>query len=167
MCEVIIREFIPEQNADDLSHLLPAFLRIWNAKDNLRFVCLTLRPFDEAQARGMMSRHLAAGLRYFGAVDSKGEIRGILVTRTSPCEGFEFANLGVQTEYKRKGIGRALIKHALHLAEQEGFRAVEGKVFADDLPMLRLALDLGFQPVRMEYGRRADGAHVVHMKKCF
>ena len=167
MCEVIIREFIPEKSAEDLALLLPAFLRIWNAKDNLRFVCLTIRPFDEAQARGMMSRHLAAGLRYFGAVDSRGGIRGILVTHTSPCEGFEFANLGVQPEYKRKGIGRALIKHALHLAEQEGFRAVEGKVFADDLPMLRLALDLGFQPVRMEYGRRADGANVVHVKKSF
>jgi ribosomal protein S18 acetylase RimI-like enzyme len=167
MCDVIIREFIPEKSAEDLALLLPAFLRIWNAKENLKFVCLTLRPFDEAQARGMFARHLAGGVRYFGAVDARSEIRGILVTRTSPCEGFEFANLGVQPEYKRKGIGRALIRHALHLAEQEGFRAVEGKVFADDIPMLRLALDLGFQPVRMDYGRRADGANLVHMKRCF
>jgi ribosomal protein S18 acetylase RimI-like enzyme len=166
MCDVMIREFIPEKDAEDLALLLPAFLRIWNAKENLKFVCLTLRPFDEVQARGMFNRHLAGGIRYFGAVDAKGEIRGILVTRTNPCEGFEFANLGIQPEFKRKGIGRALIKHALHLAEQDNFRAVEGKVFADDIPMLRLALDLGFLPIRMEYGRRADGGHIVHMKKC-
>lgn len=165
MAGFVIREFVPEESPEELARLLPAFLRIWNAPENLRFVSQTLCACTECQVRDWLDRHLERGVRYFAALDSVGEIRAILMTRSDHCTGFEFLNLGVQPDYKRQGIGRMMVKHTMHMAAQDGYQAVEGDVFADDIPMLRLALELGFIPVRMEYGVRADGMARVRMKR--
>ena len=165
MSSFIIREFVPERNPDELARMLPAFIRIWNSPENLPFVSRTMCPCTQSHARANLERHLERGVRFFAAENSAGEILAILMTRADHCTGFEFLNLGVQPEHKRQGIGRMLVKHTMHMAAQEGYLAVEGDVFADDIPMLRLALDLGFTPVRMEYGARADGTAMVRMKR--
>jgi ribosomal protein S18 acetylase RimI-like enzyme len=161
----VIREFIPEQNSEESARLLPAFLRIWNAPENLPFVSRTMCPCTDCQVRDWLERHLERGVRYFAVLDADGEIRAILMTRADHCTGFEFLNLGVQPDYKRQGIGRMMVRHTMHMAAQEGYQAVEGDIFADDIPMLRLALELGFIPVRMEHGARADGMAMVRMKR--
>ena len=50
-------------------------------------------------------------------------------------------------------------------ALQEGYQAVELKVFADNATMLRLVLSLGFIPVDIDHRRRMDGADMVYLKK--
>lgn len=161
---MVIREFTPGSNRRDLEQLLPAFLAIWNAPDNLRFLSFSLRPFAPELVRGWFEQHIAGGGRYFAALDESGTITGIIVVRTDPIGMFELFAMAVHPEAQGRGVGRQLVAYAVDVARSQGFRCVEGAVFADNARMLRLLLSLGFQPVRMEYHRRADGADLVVLR---
>lgn len=160
-----IREFVPEKSADDLKVLLPAYLMIWNAPENLQFLSFTGRPFAEAQVRAWFSDHLERGGRYFGAVDSQGEIHGILVTHSSPIDGFEALSVAVLPSTKRQGIGEQLVQHAVKVASTDGYRVVDGRVFAENILMLRLLLKLNFIPIRMDYNRGVNGEDIVVLRR--
>lgn len=156
-----VREFVPATSETDLATLAPAFLRIWNAPQNLPFLSFSLRPFGEAQVRGWFATHLASGGRYFAAISSDGQILGVAVVRVDSVAAFELFALGVQPESQGQGIGRLLTSHVISVARSLAFRSVEASVFADNARMLRLLLSLGFLPIRMEHHRRSDGADLV------
>lgn len=156
-----VREFVPATCQADLAALTPAFLRIWNAPQNLPFLSFSLRPFEEAQVRGWFETHLESGGRYFAAVSGEGQVLGVAVVRVDPIAAFELFALGVQPESQGRGVGRLLTSHVLGVARSLGFGCVEASVFADNARMLRLLLSLGFLPVRMEHHRRCDGADLV------
>lgn len=160
-----IVEFIPETNEEDMNQLLPAFLAIWNDPQNLKYLSLTLRPFEEETVRSWFSMHLSSGGRYFCAVDTDRNIVGISAKRLDPINGFEIMGVGVLPSVKRQGIGTMLIKNLLQLAKTSRFQSIEVNVFADNLIMLRLLLRLGFVPIRMEHSKRADGADLVFLRK--
>ena len=161
---MVIREFTPGSDRSDFEQLLPAFLTIWNAPDNLPFLSFSLRPFAPELVRGWFEQHIASGGRYFAALDESGAIAGIIVVRTDPIGMFELFAMAVHPEAQTRGVGRQLVAHAVDVARSQGFRCVEGSVFADNARMLRLLLSLGFQPVRMEHHRRADGADLVVLR---
>jgi ribosomal protein S18 acetylase RimI-like enzyme len=161
----VVREFTPACDRSDFDPLLSAFLRIWNAPENLRFLSFSQRPFAPELVRTWFERHTSAGVRYFGALDERGAIVGISVLRTDPIGMFELFAMGVSPEVQAQGIGRKLVSHALDLARSQGYGCVEGAVFADNARMLRLLLSFGFRPARIEYHRRSDGADLVVMQK--
>ena len=156
-----IREFVTATNANELRRLLPAFLDIWNAPENLPCLSASLRPFEESVVRRWFQDHLSAGVRYFAAVDDSDRILGISVIRTEATRGFELFGIGVRPEAQRSGVGRQMISCAFDLAASLGFMCVETSVFADNVRMLRLTLSLGFLPVHIDHHRRADGADIV------
>lgn len=90
---------------------------------------------------------------------------GILVTRSNPIEGFELFSIGIESAEKRKGIGRRLVRHGVETARSEGYRAVDGQVYAVNAPMLCLLLNERFVPVRMEHHRGPGDEDLVHLKK--
>ncbi len=163
--ELRIREFIPEKDENDLEQLLPAYLEICNAPENLKFLSFTFLPFDAEQIREWFKEHLEFGIHYFAVVNQEGDILGISVIHSTPIEGLELTGVGVLSSAKRRGIGRMLVQNAIDFARNEGFQAIDAQVFADNISMLRLLLDLHFLPVSMEHRRRADGADLVHLKK--
>lgn len=59
-----------------------------------------------------------------------------------------------------------MIVHAIGLAVDLGYKAVDCSVFVNNFKMLRILLKLEFVPVRIEYHARADGVDLVRMKKC-
>ena len=162
---MMIREFAPGSEPRDLEQLLPAFLAIWNAPQNLRFLSFSLRPFAPELVRGWFEQHTSAGGRYFAALNENGAITGISVFRADPIGMFELFAMAVHPEAQRQGVGRQLVDHALAIARSQGFRCVEGAVFADNARMLRLLLSFDFRPVRIEHHRRADGADLVVLQK--
>ena len=164
MTEIAIREFVPQTSAADGDRLLPAFLAIWNHPDNLRFLSLSLRPFDESQLRSWFAIHLDQGGRYFVASDGGG-ILGISLVKVDPTVGFEIMGLGVAPAAKRRGIGRALVENAEQVAAGDGYRAVQVAVFADNAAMLCLLLNAGFLPIRIDPHARADMADMVVLRK--
>ena len=162
-----IREFTPQRVPADLSQLLPAFLEIWNAPENLKYLSPSLRPFEEAVVRGWFNDHLSAGGRYFAVLGESEEILGISVLRSDPVGMLELFALGVRPSLQRRGIGSQLISHFLRTARAQGFACTEASVFADNVRMLRLLLSLGFVPVRIDHHRRADGADLVVLHRRF
>ncbi len=164
MTHLRIEELNPEEKAEDLERLAPAFLRIWNEPQNLRYLSFTGLPFAEKQAREWLGRCRTAGVRYFCAIESDGAITGVLAVRANPVEGFELMGLGVAGARQHAGIGKQLVRHGVEVARGEGYRAVEGQVYATNAPMLRLLLGLGFVPVRMEHHRGPAGEDLVQLK---
>ena len=160
-----IKEFIPEDRVDDKKALLPAFLEIWNAPENLKYLSFTLKPFEPETVSFWLDNHKEQGGRYFCALNNSNEILGITVIKVSPIDGFEIYGIGVRPELKRHGIGSELITHAIGVAEKLGFKDIVALVFADNPAMLRLLLSLGFIPSGMEYHKRSDGADIVHLKR--
>ena len=165
MINISIREFSPEDNLDDKAQLLPAFLDIWNAPDNLKFLSFTMKRFEAETIRFWLENHKEQGGRYFCAVSESGEIIGIAVIKNNPVQGFELYGLGVRPEFKSRGVGGRLIDHAVVQAVSLGFKALDASVFADNSGMLRLLLSLGFVPANMDFHKRADGTDVVHMRR--
>lgn len=165
MQNITIKEFIPEDSANDKENLLPAYLEIWNDGENLRYLSLTLKPFAPEVVSFWFENHKEMGGRYFCALNGKNEILGIAIVKISPIEGFELLGIGVRPDCKRQGVGRALIERTIGLAVEIGFRAVDVTVFADNSPMLIALISMGFIPVGMDYHKRADGANSVSFKK--
>ena len=162
---VIIRELIPETDPQDMELLVPAYLAIWNHPDNLQFLSFTGRRFEETQVRDWCSRHIAAGVRYFGAFEEEQNIIGILLTKADPLQGFELYSLGVWPQQHRRGVGTSLVRHGLRVASLDEYQAVDAQVYATNAPMLCLLLNQGFLPVRIEYHRGLQGEDLVHLKK--
>lgn len=165
MEKITIREFVPQDRVDQKNALLPAFLEIWNAEENLKYLSVTMKPLDQEVVCIWLENHKAQGGRYFCALNQDGKILGIAVVRVNPIEGFELYGIGLRPGFKRQGIGRQLIEHAIGVAEKLEFKAIDAAVFADNAPMLGALISLDFIPVDMDCHKRADGADTVRMKR--
>ena len=163
--EIIIREYFPETSQKDRDALLGAYMKIWNHPDNLKYLSYTQRPFDKEAINKFFSNHIEMGVHYYAACNKTKNKCGVAVAGANPIEGFEIIGLGVQADLKGKGIGTELLKFVLKVAEDSDFKTVDTIVFADNIPMLRLLLSMGFIPVHMGYNLRADGADSVRMRK--
>lgn len=165
MSEMIIREYIPEKNHEDMEHLLHAYMTIWNHPENLKFMSYSLKPYDEGTIKKLLSNHIEVGVHYYAATKSDKDICAIAVVGASTIDGFEIVGFGTHHECKRKGIGTRLLKYVLDIAASNDFKAVDTLTFADNIIMLRLLLSMSFIPVNMAYNRRADGGDLLHMRK--
>lgn len=83
----------------------------------------------------------------FGAVTAAGEILGIA---NLPRLAAGAAELGliVRSDYKRRGVGRALIAEAVRWAAGHGVSHIVGIILAENRPMLALAEAAGFRASR-------------------
>lgn len=165
--EIVIREYFPETDREDMDDLLGAYMTIWNHPKNLKFLSYTQKPFNEETIKKFFSNHIEKGVHYYAACNRSKSKWGIAVVGASPIEGFEIIGLGVQHGLKSKGIGTELLNYILRVAEDSGFRAVDTIVFSDNAVMLRILLSMGFIPVHMGYNLRADGADTLRMRKSF
>lgn len=165
MQPIRVREWVPEDVAEDRAALLPVFLKIWNAPENFKYLSQTLIPFAPEQVQVWLENHKQQGGRYFCALDGQDNILGVLVVKDDPVEGFKIYGLGVLPEQKGRGVGRALVEHASIVAKERGFKDIKGLVFADNTAMLCLLLTSGYRPVSMEHCKRSDGADAVWLKR--
>ncbi|VVS91446.1 GNAT family N-acetyltransferase [Desulfoluna spongiiphila] len=161
MKPIHIKEFVPQERAEEKIKLLPVFLAIWNAPENLSFLSPTLLPFEPEMVGVWLDNHREQGGRYFCALNDQGEILGVLVAKVSPLDGFEIYGVGVFPHRKGEGIGRRLVEYAVQVARSLHFKALRALVFADNTAMLCLLLTSGFVPTGMHYHVRADGADAV------
>ncbi|MCC5885119.1 MAG: GNAT family N-acetyltransferase [Gammaproteobacteria bacterium] len=164
MQDMVIHECFPEVDEEDLEQLLKAYLRIWNSPENLRFLSFTGLPFEASGVSAWFSSRINEGVHYYAA-SIGGALGGIAVVRMDRIRGVELLGIGVEPERKGQGVGTALIEHVVSVARDQGFRALEALVFADNVTMLRLLLSLSFIPVDMEHHRRPDGADLLRMQR--
>jgi ribosomal protein S18 acetylase RimI-like enzyme len=165
MTEHKIVELIPQNNEEDYNMILPAFLSIWNDLEHHKFLTFTLQLFTKEMASSFFKHHLDQGCRYFAVIDDLKTIFALSVIKINNIESFDILGLGVRPEFKHKGIGGSLIKHAIDLAASLGFKAIDASVFADNTNMMRVLLSFNFMPIRINNHARADGIDLVVMKK--
>jgi len=60
-------------------------------------------------------------------------------------------NIGIRPGEQNRGLGRALLVHALHALRQAGFQRAMLEVTASNLPALRLYFALGFRRTKVLY----------------
>jgi ribosomal protein S18 acetylase RimI-like enzyme len=79
----------------------------------------------------------------------EGQDVGVLLLAEHPDRDlWEVAYLGVVPEARGRGVGRAILRDALALAQRSGRSAIEIAVDAGNIPALRLYRDCGFIDVR-------------------
>jgi ribosomal protein S18 acetylase RimI-like enzyme len=95
------------------------------------------------------------------AVDPQGEVIGWIDIQRLPWEGMRHVGslgMGVRGEWRRRGVGRALLTAALAAASERGITPVELEVFASNSGAVRLYETAGFAHEGRKRGaRQLDG----------
>jgi ribosomal protein S18 acetylase RimI-like enzyme len=166
MEEYRIYEYIPEVNKDEASRLAHAYLEIWNDPENLRFLSLSGKPFQETQLQGWFSNHVSKGIRYFVACKNNDqEIKGIIIVRGIPTQGMRLGSIGIRPTYKGLGIGKRLVEECVDLTKSDRYRCISTEVFANNFRMIRLLTRYEFTVVKIDYHSGSDGTDFLYFKK--
>jgi acetyltransferase len=86
-----------------------------------------------------------AGAAFAGFAAAE-KILGVVNLAYLPGAAAEIAVI-VRSDHQRRGIGRALLAHALHWAAGHGLSQLIGYAPADNTPMLALARAMGFRAI--------------------
>lgn len=100
-----------------------------------------------ATAYFLPERALADGRVAFAAVDAARAILGVVNLAYTNSVSAEIG-VAVRSDRQRRGIGRALLAHAIGWAEADGLSHLVGYVLAENRPMLTLAQSMGFRRTR-------------------
>lgn len=160
-----IVRYYPNQDPNNFRKLVDAYLKLFNEKENLRFLSLSNLPFDSRTVSSFLKNASAEGVEYYVALSSDEEIVGISVFESDLIKGFQVIGIVVDNSYRFKGLGRALIDKGIYVAKKKGFEALDISVFADNKPMLILLLKMDFKPIRIENHVRFDGEDLIYLKK--
>ena len=117
-------------------------------------------PLDSA--REFVCANIAADVpQYVAVVD--GEVVGWCDIIPLPREGFRHCGtlgMGVQKDYRGKGIGRRLIVATLEKARAKGLERVEFEVYPSNVAAFKLYEQLGFAVEGVKQrARKIDGAY--------
>ncbi|MGI6269347.1 MAG: ribosomal protein S18-alanine N-acetyltransferase [Candidatus Howiella sp.] len=107
--------------------------------------------FSAPWSAAAFASSLASGNTFFLLAEDKGAPAGYIGVQLLPPEG-DILNLAVLPEYRRQGVGRALLEAALVRCRAGGADAVMLEVRASNTAAQRLYASAGFRPV----GRRKD-----------
>ena len=160
-----IIEFFPQNNEEDLKKIFPAYLSIWNDPENNKYFRASLRPFLEEDLSELLRTHLEKSSRYYAAVDMHGEILAISEIKIDHFDCYSIFTLGVRPDARRQGIGSSMIEHAIELARELGYKAVDALVFTDNFAVMRILLSFEFMPVNIHHHVRVDGIDLMAMTK--
>ena len=154
------------EKPEDFSRLSDAYSKLFNEKDNLRFLSLTNVPFDSHTISAFLkSVGNAEEVEYYVATSPDNKIIGLSTFENDLIKGFEVIGMVVDANYRDIGIGRALLTKGIEIARKKGFRTINISVFADNKPMLLLLIKMDFKPIKIEYHARFDGEDIIHLKK--
>ncbi len=124
---------------------------------------------DNWRSAGDERRYLRALRKFEHAAvlvaEAGGQVIGRLsIARDQHPASFHVADLGlmVAQEWRRRGVGRALMEAAVEWARGAGVRKLELHVFPWNEPAIKLYEELGFERegYRKEHYRRGDGGYV-------
>lgn len=163
--DIEILDYDPTASRSSLERFLATYLKLFNDPRWLHHTSLTLRPHQEDAVRKCLETADKSEHRFLTAVDTDGRIVGIQVVAIDADDGYELQHITVRHEMRRRGIARALVKHAVGLATTLGYRAADTQVFVDNVPMLTLLVQSGFVPVDMLHNVRADGCDMLWLRR--
>ncbi|GAB4464723.1 MAG: hypothetical protein OHK0044_02550 [Burkholderiaceae bacterium] len=141
---VTLRAVRPE----DAGEIVQAFERLSPEARYLRFMQHKRELDPQALARGVnpvpgREFALVATVPAPDGYDIVGAARYVAAKERRTCE----FSITVADDWRGVGLGTTLMRRLLRRAKRDGYRAIEGFVLADNLPMLALARHLGFAAV--------------------
>jgi ribosomal protein S18 acetylase RimI-like enzyme len=160
-----IVRFYPNQSPENFKTLINAYLKLFNNKNNLRFLSLSNKPFDSNTIATFLKNSPAEEVEYYVAFSSDKDIIGIAAFENDLIKGLNIIGIVVDVKHRNKGLGKAFINKGMEIAHKKGFKAIDISVFADNKSMLILLLKLDFKPIRIESHTRFDGEDLVHLKR--
>lgn len=135
ICSFTIRELC---TAD--THACAVFIRHLDPDDiRLRFASLGFSPQHLMPPESDQSASVA-----FVATDAAGAVLGVVNLAPLTAQAAEIAVI-VRSDRKRRGIGRALVAHAIEWAQNQRLEQLVGLVLAENAAMLALAEAMGFR----------------------
>lgn len=104
--------------------------------------------------------------RYFVAIDDQTKLPvAMAMVSGNSINGISIGGIGVLPTHKGNGVGKRLIGKCVDVAREEGYRAIDAVVFANNFRMLKLLIGMEFQPINMECHRGCDGSDLLYLKK--
>ncbi|MCG3174157.1 MAG: N-alpha-acetyltransferase RimI [Myxococcota bacterium] len=111
----------------------------------------------------MFEMELEAGDGYFLVAETGGVIAGYVVYRLNPEEAW-LLELAVSPEFRRKGLGRELLRRFISAARESGARQAILEVRTGSAPAISLYENAGFQRMGMRrnyYSATGEDAYVM------
>jgi ribosomal protein S18 acetylase RimI-like enzyme len=158
---ITVREFLPFQSEHDKQQLHEAFLCIWNAPQNHRFLSFGPESFTSTQVSEWFDEEKARYAHVYCALNTDGSIVGIAVSIFKDAHSIEIYGIGVTPESQGCGIGRKLIEHIITEARTKQMETVSLIVYEDNDVMLGLIDSLGFQALAQGPDKRYDGTPTI------
>lgn len=126
----------PTANKDELIEIIRAKLRLHSD-------CVLLAAKN--------SEGKIVGYRFAHSIPKDGQVEGFRFTMAIMPDGFDFvlydSDGGVHPDYRRRGIGRALLREQHRRAKEKGYRKIVTAVALNLRPMMILNLQEGFDIV--------------------
>jgi phosphinothricin acetyltransferase len=127
---------------------LPAIIRIYNAAIASRVATAQLQPVTIEERRDWLGQH-SPNRFPFWIVELNGEVAGWLTLKPflprCAYRGTAEVSVYVDENFRRRGIARSLLAHAIERAASLRINAIVGLIFAHNRPSLELFGQLGFQ----------------------
>ncbi|HMF26906.1 MAG TPA: GNAT family N-acetyltransferase [Pseudolabrys sp.] len=138
--KVLIRPLRPEDAA-----LYPDFLAEVTADDlRLRFFA-PMREVSPELIDKLVHYDPAQAIAFIAIAEPSGRMLGVVrLHDDTKGAGGEFAIL-VRSHLKGHGLGWLMMKHVIAFAQDKGLEKIHGQVLAENLTMLQMCEELGFQ----------------------
>ena len=137
---IFVRPLRPEDEP-----LLHAFLESVTAEDlRLRFFA-PIKDFSHAFLARLTQLDYARAMAFAALDASTGELLGVVrLHADSNYERGEYAIM-VRSDLKGRGLGWQLMELMIRYVRSEGLRQIEGQVLGENIMMLQMCRELGFQ----------------------
>jgi L-amino acid N-acyltransferase YncA len=127
---------------------LPAIIKIYNAAIATRMATAQLESVTIEDRRDWLNEH-SPDRHPFWVLEMNRQVAGWLTLKPflprRAYRGTEEVSVYVAEEFRRRGVGRALLEEAIARGPSLEIRAIIGLIFAHNKPSLKLFEQLGFE----------------------
>ncbi len=128
---------------------LPAIVEIYNSTVECRSVTADLEPVTVASRLDWFHHH-TPDRRPLWVMESAGEVAGWLGFQSFYSERRAYdvtaeLSIYIAPQFRRQGIGRKLLQHAIAQSQQLGLKNLVGCIFATNVASLTLFEQFGFE----------------------
>ncbi len=140
-------------------------IRFMEERDIPSVAALEQACFSMPWSETSLKESMESGHTIFLVAEEQGEIAGYMGLYAVLDEG-DVTNVAVDSPYRRRGIGRALLQYMIELARGRGIRVIHLEVRISNEPAKALYAQLGFQNIGLRknfYDRPKEDACLMQL----
>ena len=149
--EILVRPIRPEDE-----HLASAFANKLTERDIRLRLFAVRKDFSHAYIARLTQIDYAREMAFVALTPQEDEVLGVVRMIADPDGNRAEYALIVRSDLKGKGLGWSLMQHLINYARHEGLNELFGTVLAENVTMLRMCRELGF-----DVSHNPDDRHVM------